>query len=324
MPAGIADDGPLAIICGGGSLPFAVADAVAPAGRRVVLFPLRGWADPAACRRLSASLGVARPTRRVSPDRAGRKAAAMWSSSARWCDRRSAQLWLDLADAAGVAADHPAVPRRRRSPAVGHRRGSSRSTASGCVGAARGRAGNPDAGRRARPLAPTERDRADIARGLGAAARDRPVRRRSGARWSPTITCWRSRRRRAPTGCSRASRSCAGAAAFARPRAGVLVKAPKPGRTAASICRSIGPQTVDGVARAGLAGIAVVAGERDHRRARSESRRRPTAPDCSSSACPPIGIADDGRPLATADAGAQALDVFLVAGENPATGSARP
>ena len=40
--------GPLAIICGGGSLPLAVADAVAGRGRRVVLFPVRGWADPAA------------------------------------------------------------------------------------------------------------------------------------------------------------------------------------------------------------------------------------------------------------------------------------
>jgi DUF1009 family protein len=39
-------DEPLAIICGGGSLPFAVADAVQRRGRRVVLFAVRGWADP--------------------------------------------------------------------------------------------------------------------------------------------------------------------------------------------------------------------------------------------------------------------------------------
>jgi DUF1009 family protein len=36
----------LAIICGGGSLPFALADAASHRGRRVVLFALRGWADP--------------------------------------------------------------------------------------------------------------------------------------------------------------------------------------------------------------------------------------------------------------------------------------
>ena len=40
------DDGPLAVICGGGALPFAVADAVGKRGRRVVLFAIRGWADP--------------------------------------------------------------------------------------------------------------------------------------------------------------------------------------------------------------------------------------------------------------------------------------
>src|ERR1700739_3533388 len=45
-PARTADNGPLAIICGGGSLPFAVADAVGKRGRRVVLFAIRGWADP--------------------------------------------------------------------------------------------------------------------------------------------------------------------------------------------------------------------------------------------------------------------------------------
>jgi DUF1009 family protein len=44
-PAG-AGEGPLAIICGGGALPFAVADAVMRRGRRVVLFPVRGWVDP--------------------------------------------------------------------------------------------------------------------------------------------------------------------------------------------------------------------------------------------------------------------------------------
>lgn len=38
---------PLAIICGGGSLPLAVAKFVSGRGRPVVLFPLRGAADPA-------------------------------------------------------------------------------------------------------------------------------------------------------------------------------------------------------------------------------------------------------------------------------------
>ena len=37
---------PLAIICGGGSFPGAVAEAVARQGRRPVMFAVKGWADP--------------------------------------------------------------------------------------------------------------------------------------------------------------------------------------------------------------------------------------------------------------------------------------
>jgi UDP-2,3-diacylglucosamine hydrolase len=45
MPAA-SPQGPLALICGGGSLPLAVADSVRARGREVVLFPLRGAANP--------------------------------------------------------------------------------------------------------------------------------------------------------------------------------------------------------------------------------------------------------------------------------------
>jgi UDP-2,3-diacylglucosamine hydrolase len=42
---------PLAIICGGGSFPGAIADAVARRGRRPVMFGIRGWADAAVIER---------------------------------------------------------------------------------------------------------------------------------------------------------------------------------------------------------------------------------------------------------------------------------
>ena len=42
---------PLAMICGGGSLPLAVAESVSKSGRRVVLFPIRGTADGLAVER---------------------------------------------------------------------------------------------------------------------------------------------------------------------------------------------------------------------------------------------------------------------------------
>ena len=45
MTSAVSNLGPLAMICGGGSLPLSVADKVASSGRRVVLFPLRGAAE---------------------------------------------------------------------------------------------------------------------------------------------------------------------------------------------------------------------------------------------------------------------------------------
>jgi hypothetical protein len=42
-----ADAGPVAIVCGGGAFPLALAEAVRASGREVLLFPIRGFADPA-------------------------------------------------------------------------------------------------------------------------------------------------------------------------------------------------------------------------------------------------------------------------------------
>ncbi len=44
--AAVGQNGPLALICGGGTLPLAVADFVSKRGREVLLFALRGHADP--------------------------------------------------------------------------------------------------------------------------------------------------------------------------------------------------------------------------------------------------------------------------------------
>src|SRR3954468_21847013 len=38
---------PTAVVCGAGSLPYALADAALARGRQVVLFAVKGWADPA-------------------------------------------------------------------------------------------------------------------------------------------------------------------------------------------------------------------------------------------------------------------------------------
>ena len=47
-PGAAPNNAPLGIICGSGTVPYAVADAVMRRGRRAVLFPLRGWADATA------------------------------------------------------------------------------------------------------------------------------------------------------------------------------------------------------------------------------------------------------------------------------------
>ena len=73
--------------------------------------------------------------------------------------------------------------------------------------------------------------------------------------------CWRSKRPTAPTQCSRASRDLREQGPYPDPTGiGVLVKAPKPGQDRRFDLPAIGPRTVEGAARAGLAGIAVVAG----------------------------------------------------------------
>ena len=73
--------------------------------------------------------------------------------------------------------------------------------------------------------------------------------------------CWRSRRPKAPTRCSRGSPRCApsGRLRFAGP-AGVLVKAPKRGQDLRLDMPAIGPKTIEGAARAQLRGVAVAAG----------------------------------------------------------------
>src|SRR3974390_462921 len=79
--------------------------------------------------------------------------------------------------------------------------------------------------------------------------------------WSLANMCWRLRRPKAQT---RVLRGGAKIRPSGRVRApagsGVMVKAPKPGQDRRFDLPSIGPKTIEGVARARLAGIAVVAG----------------------------------------------------------------
>jgi DUF1009 family protein len=249
-------EGPLAIVCGGGSFPFAVADAVGKRGRRVVLFPLRGWAEP--------DRVAAYPHRWITLAKFGGFFGMM---RAEGCSdvvfigslvRPSVwQLRFDL----GTLRALPQI--------LAAYRGGDNHLLSGIAGIFEQQGFRlvgahevaPEilvpAGVLSRRL-PTEQEQADIKRGLvlldaigkfdiGQAAviannHVLAVEAIEGTDFMlARIAELRGQKIRAASG-------------------GVLIKAPKPGQDRRFDLPSIGPQTIEGVARAGLAGIAVLAG----------------------------------------------------------------
>ncbi|MEA2976903.1 MAG: UDP-2,3-diacylglucosamine hydrolase [Alphaproteobacteria bacterium] len=249
------DEGPLAIVCGGGSFPFAVADAVGKRGRRVVLFPLRGWAEP--------DRVAGYPHRWITLAKFGGFFGMMRAEGCRdvvfigslvrpsvW------QLRFDL----GTLRALPQI-------LVAYRGGDNH-LLSGIAGIFEQQGFRlvgahevaPEilvpAGVLSRRL-PTEQEQADIKRGLvlldaigkfdiGQAAviannHVLAVEAIEGTDFMlARIAELRGQKIRAASG-------------------GVLIKAPKPGQDRRFDLPSIGPQTIEGVARASLAGIAVLA-----------------------------------------------------------------
>jgi DUF1009 family protein len=253
-----ADNGPLAVICGGGSLPYTVAAAAAERGRRVVLFPLRGWADPA---RVSAF-----PHHWIALGQFGRFARLARSEGCRdivWIGGLVrppvSQIRLDLTTlrllprimrAFRGGDDHLLSSLGRIFEDYGFRLLGAHQVAPGLV---------MPAGvlTQARP---NERQRADISRGLAildgigrfdigqaVIVADQHCLAVEGAEGTDglltRVAHMRARGRiGAPSG------------------TGVLVKGPKAAQDRRFDLPTIGPQTVEGAAAAGLAGIAVVAG----------------------------------------------------------------
>jgi DUF1009 family protein len=253
-----AGKGPLAIICGGGSLPFAVADAVQRSGRRVVLFAVRGSADPERVGGYThywATLGQYGWFRRVT-DREGCRDVVFIGSMVRPAlsqikfDLGTLMVLPRIVTAFRGGDDHMLSSFTRMLEGHGYRVVGAHEVAPEIL--------VPE-GVLGRCL-PSERDRSDIGRGLALIGAmgcfdvgqavvvannhvlaveaiegtDQMLARVAGLR--------RSGRIRASAG------------------TGVLVKAPKPNQDRRFDLPSIGPQTVDGAARAGLAGFAVVAG----------------------------------------------------------------
>jgi len=249
---------PLAIICGGGSLPLAVADAVARRGRRVVLFPIRGFGDAAAVERYPhhwIGLGQFGRMRRLA-NAEGCRDVVFIGNLIRPSLREIRLDWQTLRLMPRVARLYRGGDDRLLS-GIGrifeehgfHLLGAHEVAPEILV--PEGQMGK---------RAPSEGDQADIATGLAVLAAMGPfdvgqaaivanghvlaVEAAEGtdAMLSRVVDLRKLGRIRYPVGI------------------GVLVKAPKVGQDRRFDLPSIGPQTVTGVIRAGLAGLAVVAG----------------------------------------------------------------
>lgn len=251
-------EAPLALICGGGSLPLAVADYVAAHGRKVLLFPLHGAAKSADFeRRPHQWLYFGQGGKFVRIARAAGCRDVVFIGSlvrpAFWQIRPDFKVLLlmrRIAAAFRGGDDHLLSGIARLLEAEGFRLLGAHEVAPEIL-VPEGALGRTQ---------PTERDRADIALGFdylrstggfdvgqAAVVAGKHVLAVEAAEGTDDMLARVAQMRangrvRAPAG------------------SGVLVKAPKHSQDQRFDLPSIGPQTVDGVARAGLAGIAVVAG----------------------------------------------------------------
>jgi UDP-2,3-diacylglucosamine hydrolase len=253
-----AESGPLAIVCGGGNLPFAVADAVAKHGRRVVLFPIRGSADPervAGYPHHWAVLGKVGWFCRVA-GREGCRDVVLIGSVVRpsiWRIRPDLETLRLLPRIVGMfrgGDDHllsgvAEILEERGFRLVGaHEIAPDILMPEGLLGREH----------------PSDRDRADIARGLDLLNATSPF----DVGQAVVIADDRVIAIEAVEGTDQMLERIVelrrNGRVAAPARRGVLVKAPKRGQDRRLDLPSIGPRTVEGAARAGLAGIAVVAG----------------------------------------------------------------
>ena len=254
-----AGEGPLAMICGGGSLPLAVADSVAARGRRVLLFPLRGFADPAAFagrEHTWVHLGQFGTVARIARAEGCRDIVCLGSvvRPSFWQlrpDFFTLKVLPQVARAFRGGDDHLLSSVGRVIEQHGFRMLGAHEVAPEILvpGGALG------------GVAPSERDRADIALGFEYLRAAGPF----DVGQAVVVANKHVLAVEAVEGTDQMLARVAQLRASGRLRApagsGVLVKAPKPKQDRRFDLPSIGPHTVEAVVRAGLAGIAVASGE---------------------------------------------------------------
>jgi UDP-2,3-diacylglucosamine hydrolase len=249
---------PLAIICGGGSFPGAVAEAIKRRGRRPVMFPVRGWADPKVVEPYThywVAIGQAGRLFRLARAEHCREAVLI-GTLLRPALTQLRPDWYMLRLMPRIAAVFRGGDDRLLSGiAALFEEGGLRIVGVGDVA--------PEIvlpqGMLARH-APSERDHADIAHGLKLIAT-------LGAfdiGQAVIVADGHVVAVEASEGTDNMLMRVAQMRSEGRftkpPGVGVLVKAPKPGQDRRFDLPAIGPTTIENVARAGLAGLAVAAG----------------------------------------------------------------
>src|SRR3984893_15924014 len=253
-----AERGPIAIICGGGSFPGAVAEAIVRSGRQPVLFGLKGWADPKIIERHThhwIAIGQVGRFFRLAHEE---HCKDVLFSCSRWRPPLT-QVRLDWQTIR-------LLPRL----ALAFRGGDDR-LLSGIASMAE------DGGLRVigvRDVAPevfvpegvlghhqpSASDRSDIARGMQLIAALGPFDVGQAAIVANNHVLAVEAAEGTDNMLARIAELRRQGRVTTPPGVGVLVKAPKPGQDRRFDLPSIGPRTIEGVARAGLAGVAVAAG----------------------------------------------------------------
>ena len=249
---------PVAVVCGGGSLPATVADALVGQGRGVVMFPLHGWADPAAVERFRhhwIHIGQLGRFSRLARSE-GCRDLVLIGTLVRPMIR---QLRLDIETlrvmpriirAYRGGDDHLLSGIGRILEDYGFRLVGAHEVAPQIL-APLGHVGR---------FAPTPRDEADITRGLALLAATGPF----DVGQAAVVADGRVLAVEAAEGTDHMLAHIAEMRRGGRIRSaagtGVLVKAPKPSQDRRFDLPTVGPSTVQHIAAAGLAGLAVVAG----------------------------------------------------------------
>lgn len=248
----------VAIICGGGSFPFVVADALVRQGRRVVLFALQPWADPEAVKRYPhywARIGQLGRFIRIARKERLRDVIFI-GTIVRPAIREIRLDWTTLRLFPRIVRqfyggdDHLLKGVAKIFEDLGFRLLGAHEVA-------------PEILMPEGPLsntAPNAKDMADIACGLD-------VLRATGPFDIGQAVVVANNHVLAVEASEGTDQMLARVAELRRngrirspKRTGVLVKAPKPGQDRRFDLPSIGPRTIAGVAEAGLAGLAVIAG----------------------------------------------------------------